>query len=142
MANRTIKFRVWCEYTCDGVKHTDMATAANWFLLTQTGHLFSRGPMQPLNTDIESEYDKLVVMFYTGFTDKNGVDLGWWDGDILTCQNGIFIEIFWHEKWGQWYGRYINSPTKIENPLVEYAINSYMKVVGNIHQNPELLEGN
>ncbi len=127
---REIKFRVWCEYTFEGIKHTDMATAANWFLLTQTGHLFSHDPMRPLDTSIEKDYDKLVVEFYTGFNDKDGVES--YHHDLVKSKHYEGIgEIIWTGTgWA----------VQVKGDNVFYALRFEFIIVGNRHQHPELLE--
>lgn len=65
-----VKYRVWCEFTINGEKHYEMASPENWFLLTQTGHLMSHGPMS-FDPNAEQKHDKLIVEFFTGRDDEN-----------------------------------------------------------------------
>ncbi len=138
-------FRVWCEYTFEGVKHTDMASPANWFLLTQTGRLFSHGPMRPLNTSVEREYDKLVVMFSTGMNDMKRTK-EYPEGQRIF--DGDIIRFWWRqeEKWGP--------PTPVEMKAYcpsgddrimgwwadDSPVTENCDVIGNIYQHPELLK--
>lgn len=131
---REIQFRAWD-------KENKFWLNPEYFYITGEGRGFTCEHTKGMYSDryIYMGTDYYVIMQYTGLKDKKGKDLGWCDGDVITCQNGIYIEIFWHEKRGQWYGRYINSRLKTENPLVEYAVNSYMRVIGNTIDNPELI---
>ena len=76
---------------------------------------------------------------YTGLTDKNGKKI--FEGDILKhrVQGDILVErgvVEWEEQHGRWVYR-LNSmkPTfYLHNP-------DAFEVIGNIHDNPELLKG-
>ena len=84
--------------------------------------------------------DEFVLEQFTGLRDKNGVELDWWEGDLLSSPNGIIWEIYWDASWGQWWCQMVNTSISEPFPLQEMADNHYMKVIGNCHQNPELLE--
>lgn len=77
------------------------------------------------------EIDPETVSQYTGLTDKNGVKI--FEGDILKSeQNRIgYIGAVYYEDC-QWFG---------SKDYLGYAVAySGAKVIGNIHDNPELLE--
>ena len=94
----------------------------------------------------KDELDGVVLMQSTGLIDKNGVEM--YEGDIVECQhtyNGIIkgklvyceagacwgIEVFDEPTWYAWFCDDIE-----ENENGEYDV----KVIGNIYENPELLE--
>ena len=77
---------------------------------------------------------------YTGLTDKDGKKI--FEGDILEFSDRLVI-VFWHTHLGCWDSKFLkftnkdNSRDDMSPPNWEYKSN----VVGNIHDNPELLEG-
>lgn len=79
---------------------------------------------------------------YTGLKDKKGK--GIWEGDIVSawsagslCSNGII-------KWGKGSCRFFignSTNSLIWNLSGNYNLRETLEVIGNIHDNPELLKG-
>jgi hypothetical protein len=85
--------------------------------------------------DILQRFDNDNVMQFTGLYDKNGKEI--YEGDIVKLVNkdGIkhITEIKWHN------GRYvIDTWMMFADTLVLHKC----EVIGNIYENPELIEGN
>ena len=83
------------------------------------------------------EGQPIVVMQYTGLKDKNGVKI--FEGDILStdCDGNSFFYVIFFE--GSYCLEY-NGNTQGRNPLSEKRSQGLV-VVGNIYENPELMEG-
>ncbi|EGO7913678.1 YopX family protein [Enterococcus faecalis] len=79
----------------------------------------------------------LVLMQSTGLKDKNGVDV--YQGDIIRCTRGCPHEVIWLEEYG---GAFFGGmPAWYLSGLKKgYAWTGEEEVIGNIYENPELLE--
>ena len=131
---REIKFRAWEPYQrelhyFDNLKASnDQFIAENLLSLMANKHYLGED----------------LLMQYTGLKDKNGVEI--YEMDIVrintlnemiaevTFENGAFGYLqknnsFWHPKWNE----HIVAKELIKNKLT-------VEVIGNIYQNPELLE--
>lgn len=82
---------------------------------------------------------------YTGLTDKNGKKI--FEGDIHKCGENLWLVTFGEfydmdvtdYEYG-WYCKKINSK-HAEAFGLNGAESGYMNIIGNIHDNPELLKG-
>lgn len=77
------------------------------------------------------EVDPSSVGQYTGLTDKNGKEI--FEGDIVRDNNGQTYEMVFIEKYNCYYFVYKSSVYAGIKP-------KDIEVIGNIHDNPELLE--
>ena len=89
---------------------------------------------------IEWEVDPSTIGQYTGLKDKNGKRIFEWD--ILGSRydslypDDVAIEVV---KWFR-NGWYIQQENNLPDALCEYGVLPYSEVIGNIHDNPELLK--
>ena len=132
---REAEYKVWCEFTSDGEKHTEMAGPENWFLLTQTGKLMSHGPMGRFNPNIEQQHDKLVVLFSTGIRDRNDKQ-AFKDDIVLRDSDGPKWIVSWNDIEAGFYLKCLNR--KYPNQGMSFI--RVCQIVGNAHENPDLLK--
>lgn len=114
---REIKFRAWDKET-QSLRYVLVVDWLNGLVDLDSGL-------------IERQFDEVELMQSTGLKDKNGVEI--YDGDILKAylNNTMYIGKVYYED-GQWFGAC---------DYLDYAVAySGAEVIGNIYENPELLE--
>jgi uncharacterized phage protein (TIGR01671 family) len=92
--------------------------------------------------DVHYEVISASVGMWTGLKDKKGKGKEVFGSDVIGSMNGILFEVYWADKSAQWRVRFWNTDHKGQDrmSLAVALNNSYMKIKGNIHENPELLE--
>ena len=85
--------------------------------------------------------EDLVLMQSTGLKDKNGKEI--FEGDILACKTDdevINLNIFWDEEHALFM--FESKKYNEQEPLAELVENNTYpyEIIGNIYENPELLE--
>lgn len=152
-----VKFKIW-----DKTRNKILTSNCGAFLLTQEGNaVFHQNGNNPLEALIEQiDYE---VLMYTGLKDKNGKEI--YEGDIIQCMvndNSIKGEkayVLGKEGFGlEHIKKVVNYKIEFWNSLYNYgyrvrngkanfmitqgALNTMnAKKIGNIYENPELLEG-
>ena len=88
-------------------------------------------------TEISVEFDEIELMQSTGLFDKNGKEV--FVGDIIKCTRGCPHEVYIEKEYG---GTFIGGmPAIYLKGLSEgYAWTEDEEIIGNIYENPELLE--
>lgn len=83
------------------------------------------------------KFDDIVLMHSTGFTDKDGKEI--FEGDIVDSEGGFTTGVV---EFRSDLGMFVSTLIKYNN--FEQLCNAHglVKVIGNIYENPELLEVN
>ena len=89
--------------------------------------------------DFYLENENATIMQSTGILDKNGKEV--FVGDIVKCTRGCLHEVYLEKEYG---GTYIGGMPAIylKGLLSGYAWTEDEEIIGNIYENPELLEVN
>lgn len=117
---RELKFRAWGN---EHNRYCDLVTLiedSKW-----VGWIKSSG-VYLTTTDI-------VLEQYTGLKDKNGKEI--YEGDILLDDTGEPLE-YWRVRYI--WGKFVGECNLVSEDIFELR---GLEVIGNIHENPELLEG-
>lgn len=101
------------------------------------GQEMIRGRAGSLISHAEMSPDNYVLMQSTGLKDKNSVEV--FQGDIVRCTRGCPHEVVWLQEYA---GMYVGGmPAWYLSGLSEgYAWTGEEEIIGNIYENPELLE--
>ena len=140
---RENKFRVYYEFKFQGKIEKGMASPASWFLIPQTGKLWTYEP-DSAPQPISKEYIKAIPLFYTGKKDKKKNEV--YDGDIVNVKPFSDISLKWSTGEVKWIAEYFTWGVKCfyENSKEFYTylfqqIDEIEKI-GNIYENPELFK--
>ena len=139
---RMIDFRAWDKKKSEILDVMDIDFSGNKVgVCNVPKRLFKDGRLHTIHS-IERDWSEVELMQYTGLKDKNGVEI--YEGDILKDEqterlwkisfrnhaHGLYFESY--------YPTFDNAFTRDFNSN-KWAGN-YWEVIGNIYENPELLE--
>ena len=151
--SRAIKFRVWCPfyaemfYDAGKTKHPASGQEEYWYMLPngERRGVFCPGgaPTSDVNTDEEALWEQFV-----GLQDKNGKDI--YEGDIVRVQGWAMPCVVIYHFGGfacsySWIVKDKDKEERVEtaNISMAYFAGAYLghlEVVGNIHENPEMMK--
>jgi hypothetical protein len=121
---REIKFRAW---------DLDYKQMDGHFYIHSKGAVYETASQTYDTPNIEiDENPNLIIMQFTGLQDKNGVEI--YEGDVIDYGQGRFAEIVY------WKGRFTMKGLNFSDGTPSCIVDFYTyPVVGNIHENKELL---
>lgn len=127
---RELKFRVWDNLKKEWVSNTNI-----WRMKTDPNGI---GEIAPNTFYWKQHPQGLSIQQYTGLKDKNGKEI--YEGDIL-----IFRPLYKESLGGQ-FGNAVFSTSfkdgsfRFGDEFAEQEAANYYEIIGNIFENPELLE--
>jgi len=134
------KFKVYYEAEINGEKIKGIEEPCSWFLLTQTGEIMEYGPTSPPSRPNKG-YTKLIPLFFTGLLDRKGKEI--YEGDIVKM-HGYYgwknKEIKWNEKYCCYQMGEKHAHGMGDGGGEPRLLTGQIEVIGNIYENPDLLE--
>ena len=121
---REIKFRVWDKINKEWLLYEDYEDKGYVFVSR------NRGAASSLQHCLDNP-DMFAVMQYTGLKDKDGVEAY---ADVLIKAVDEILKVAWH------FNRWVMVDIKGRIKEFRQIDQGFYKVIGNIHQHPELLE--
>lgn len=123
------KFRAWDNVKKEMFKDT--------FAITESGQVVVVEQESVASSPDYVFVDHLVIMQSTGLKDKNGKEV--FVGDIIKCTRGCPHEVYIEKEYA---GTFIGGmPAVYLKDLGEgYAWTEHEEIIGNIYENPEILE--
>jgi uncharacterized phage protein (TIGR01671 family) len=121
---REIKFRAWC---WDGSMKYDID-----IMIGKYGHY--------LPEDFKKDED-IPIMQYIGMKDKNGKEI--YEGDIVNINDDIMAVMTiceWHEEACAFVFNNFRYEKLFKYQIINKSLNMTCEVIGNIFENPKLLE--
>ena len=128
------KFRAWYVLAEEMIDEILMIS----FLRKEIIGKFSNGYISvPLKFEDKRNGEDVILMQSTGLFDRNGNEV--FVGDIIKCTRGCPHEVYIEKEYG---GTYVGGmPAVYLKDLREgYAWTEHEEIIGNIYENPELLE--
>jgi len=124
---RDIKFRVW-----EKSRKTMIYNAIEYALLALAKATHSTdNKLNPIGFS-EQDYEHFEVMQFTDIQDKNRIDI--YEGDIMRDKNGIIYKVEFR------CGGFIKYGDGVTTPLIDSIGWLECEVIGNRHENPELIK--
>lgn len=130
---REIRFRAW--HTGKKIMFSAEEMAADQLTLLPTGQFINVSSVRPSMSTIYPA-DKLIPLQFTGLKDRNGREI--YEGDVvLAGENKCLV------KWNQAFASFclVKSGWMHSHYFGESVAPEECEIIGNIHENPELLEG-
>jgi uncharacterized phage protein (TIGR01671 family) len=117
------KFRVYDKVECMMITTSDYEDLSDLFCI--------------LKNDTDTGYIS-ELMQSTGLIDKNGEEI--FEGDVLLTYDDELAKVFWNDDLAGWFVDFLYEIAELSEVADIQSSRSICKIIGNIYENPELLE--
>lgn len=90
------------------------------------------------HANVMYSFDEIELMQSTGLIDKNGEEI--FEGDVLLTYDGELAKVYWDDVLAGWFVDFIYETAELSEVADLQSSRSICKIIGNIYENPELLE--
>ena len=122
MGQRQLKFRAWDNFC------SKMITEESFVIINNTYHVFLEDGPEWTSTNC-------IIMQFTGLLDKNGKEI--WEGDVVRYENK-YLDVF-EVRYNAGSFLQHGGDGRVDDIWCEW---DKVEVIGNIYENPNLLEVN
>lgn len=126
----TLKFRAWDKKCNEMFKDT--------FAITESGQVIIVEQESVFDTPDYVFTDDLIIMQSTGLFDEYGKEI--FDGDILHTPDNELAKVFWNDDLAGWFVDFLYEIAELSEVADIQSNRSICAIVGNIYENPELVE--
>lgn len=90
------------------------------------------------HANVMYSFDEIELMQSTGLVDKNNKEI--FDGDVLLTYDDELAKVYWDDVLAGWFVDFIYETAELSEVADIQSSRSICKIIGNIYENPELLE--
>ena len=90
------------------------------------------------HANVMYSFDEIELMQSTGLIDKNGEEI--FEGDVLLTYDDELAKVFWNDDLAGWFVDFLYEIAELSEVADIQSSRSICKIIGNIYENPELLE--
>ncbi len=134
---RELKFRIWIK---DEGRFYDESDDESYLIVPNGNVIYESGAYEEdgeFFRDTTNQTSNVIVEQYTGLRDKNGKEI--YDGDIVEYDYGFGTYVVTYRRYDASF--VLEDDNREEIIKLVLAGHPFYEVIGNIHENPELLEG-
>lgn len=86
----------------------------------------------------ERGFDEVELMQSTGLVDENGKEV--FEGDVLLTYDAELAKVYWDDVLAGWFVDFIYETAELSEVAGLQSSRSICAIVGNVYENPELME--
>ena len=91
------------------------------------------------HANVMYSFDEIELMQSTGLVDENGKEV--FEGDVLLTYDDELAKVYWDDVLAGWFVDFIYEIAELSEVADIQSSRSICNIIGNIYENPELLEG-
>lgn len=90
------------------------------------------------HANVMYSFDEIELMQSTGLVDENGKEV--FEGDVLLTYDDELAKVYWDDVLAGWFVDFIYEIAELSEVADIQSSRSICNIIGNIYENPELME--